>query len=446
MNKKIFFLSLGCPRNLVDSEIMLGILKKKGFKIIDEPRNAQIAIVNTCTFIDEATQQTIDTIFDLCQLKQTATLEKVIVCGCFVQRFGKELTRKLPEVDGFVGINEIESIDKVVEKVLKEKSIFYCFKGNHFIYRKNSPRLLITPQYSTYLKISEGCRQSCSYCIIPKVKGGYRSRPIDDIVGEAQKLAEQGCKEFNIIGQDTTYYGFDLYKKESLARLLKELTAIEGIEWIRLLYTYPASFTEELIETIASSPKICKYVDLPIQHISQRILKSMNRTTNKKDIINLIKKLRSSIEGVCLRTTLLVGFPGEKKKDFEELLEFIKWAKFERLGVFKYSRQEGTSAALFKNQVPVKIKEQRFKEISLLQREIARDINKKFLGKKLKVIIDEAREDYNIGRTEFDAPEVDGVVFVYANKKLRVGSMVDVKITDTLEYDLVGQVCTPDSF
>lgn len=440
MNKKIYFLSLGCPRNLVDSEIMLGILKKRGFEIVDEPKSCQLAIINTCTFIDDATQETIDAIFSICQLKKTAGLKKVIIAGCFVQRFGRKLIEELPKVDGFIGINEIPKIDRVIERVVGGERVFCCFENKNFLYKKGFPRYLLTPSYTSYLKISEGCRQSCSYCIISKVRGKYRSRPIEDIVTEARKLAQQGCKEFNIIGQDTTYYGFDLYKKESLVSLLKELVKIEGVEWIRLLYTYPASFNEDLIETIASSSKICKYIDIPIQHISQKILKLMNRITSREDVISLIKSLRKSIKDVCLRTSLVVGFPGEEEGDFKELLDFIKWAKFERLGIFKYSRQEDTPAAAFKKQIPESVKEERFEKAFILQRDIAEELNKKFLGRKLKVIIDEVKADFNLGRSEFDAPEVDGVVYVYSDRKLEVGSLVNAEIIDTLEYDLVGRV------
>ncbi len=462
VNKKIYFLSLGCPRNLVDSEVMLGILEKEGFEIVNEPENCRLAVVNSCTFIDEATQETIDTIFNLCRLKEAAMLEKVIVSGCFVQRFGRKLMKELPEVDGFLGTNEIPKIDKVVRRVLGGERVFCCFEDKGFIYTNEFPRYLLTPNYTSYLKISEGCRQNCSYCIIPKLRGKYRSRPIEDIISEAEKLTHQGCREFNIVGQDTTYYGFDLYGKVSLGRLLKELVKIEGIEWIRLLYAYPASFNEDLIDIIACSPKICKYIDIPVQHISQKILRLMNRTTHKEDIINLIKTLRNSIKGLCLRTSLVVGFPGEEEKDFEELLRFIKWAKFERLGIFRYSKEEGTPAASYKGQILKSVKEKRFKEAFMLQRDIAKELNKEFLGRKLKVIIDEVnpirnnspkanawsaagisnglKADFSLGRTEFDAPEVDGIVYIYEGRKLKPGSMVEVEIIDTLEYDLVGRV------
>lgn len=440
MKEKIYFLSLGCPRNLVDSEVMLGLLGKKGFSLVDEAGKSTVAIINTCSFIDEAMEETTDAVLNVCRLKKASGLKKVIVCGCFVQRFGKELLKELPEVDGFVGTNEISKINEVLEKVLNGERVFCCFENKNFIYNKNFPRHLLTPKYTSYLKISEGCRHSCSFCIISKLKGSYRSRPIEDIVAEASMLAEKGCREFNIIGQDTTYYGFDLYRRESLSDLLKALTTIKAVEWIRLLYAYPDSFNEDLIKTIANSPKICKYIDIPIQHINSKILKAMNRRTTKKDIINLIETLRASIKDVCLRTSLLVGFPGEEEKDFEELLEFMKWAKFERLGIFKYSRQEGTAAASFEKQVSEAVKEKRFRKASNLQKTIAEQINSKFLGKTLKIIIDETKKDFSLGRTEFDAPEVDGLVYVYSNKKLKPGSFVNVEITDTLEYDLVGTV------
>ncbi|MFH1857045.1 MAG: 30S ribosomal protein S12 methylthiotransferase RimO [Candidatus Omnitrophota bacterium] len=439
MNKKVYFLSLGCPRNLVDSEVLLGILEKKGFKLTDNAEKASLGIINTCAFIDEAVEETIDIILELCRLKNNSHLKKIIVCGCFVQRFGKKLIEELPEVDAFIGANEIEKIDKVVEEVFQEKRVFCCFEEKNFIYNKESPRRILTPKYTAYLKISEGCRYHCSYCIIPSLKGKYRSRSIEDIVGEAENLSAAGYKEFNIIGQDTSSYGFDLYRKESLARLLRELVKIKGIEWIRLLYAHPNSFTQELIETIAFYPKICKYIDIPVQHISTKILKAMNRNASKKDIINLIKKLKTEIKNVCLRTTLLVGFPGEEEKDFEELLEFMKLAQFERLGIFKYSKQDGTTAASLKKQVPEKIKNLRFDKAFKLQREIAKKINERFIGKQLKVIIDKVEKDYALGRTEFDSPEVDGLVYVYSNKKLKPGSFAIVEITDSLEYDLVGR-------
>lgn len=413
---KVGIISLGCPRNLVDSEVILGNLKRKGYKITDIPE-ADIAIVNTCSFIKEAKEESIETILELADLKKQGKIRKLIVSGCLPQRYVKELIPDLAEVDAFTGRLSL---------------------NNFSIHRFN-----LLPKHFAYVKICEGCNNNCSYCIIPKIKGRFISRPIEEILKEVKLLDKKLVKEINIIGQDITSYGVDIYTESSLAELIKQLLKnTKNIKWFRLLYTYPAHIEDELMELIAKEKRICKYIDLPIQHINDRILKLMNRKTSKKEIISLINKLRKKISGIAIRTSLIVGFPSETEEEFKELLDFIQEVKFERLGVFMYSQEEGTSAYSFKEQIPEKTKRQRLDIIMSKQQEIAAQINSKYLGKELEVLIDEPAENSKdnlfLGRTQADAPEVDGMVYVHSKNKINPGDFVKVKITDTYEYDLVG--------
>ncbi|HOX54384.1 MAG: 30S ribosomal protein S12 methylthiotransferase RimO [Candidatus Omnitrophica bacterium] len=412
---KVGIISLGCPRNLVDSEIILGNLKNQGYQISDI-QDADIAIVNTCCFIKEAKEESIETILELADLKAQGRIKKLIVSGCLPQRYRKELIPHLKEVDAFVGRLSLDNFPK--------------------------ERYNLVPKHFAYLKISEGCNNHCSYCVIPKIKGKFRSRPIEDILKEIRLLDKNKVKEINIIGQDITSYGMDIYKKPSLAKLLKKIvSSTKNVKWIRLLYTYPTNIDDELIELIASNKKICKYLDLPIQHINNRILKLMNRRISKEQIVDLIKRLRIKVPGIAIRTSLIVGFPSETEKEFQELLDFVSITKFERLGVFMYSREEGTPAYNFKNQIPQKVKEERLHKIMSMQQAIAREINSKFLNKEIYVLIDEIGEEPGLflGRTESDAPEVDGMVYVHSKNKVKPGDLVKVKIKDTYEYDLVGE-------
>ncbi|MBM3248296.1 MAG: 30S ribosomal protein S12 methylthiotransferase RimO [Candidatus Omnitrophica bacterium] len=409
---KIGIVSLGCPRNLVDSEVILGNLKNKGYKITDV-QAADIAIVNTCCFIKEAKEESIETILELADLKTQGKIKKLIVSGCLPQRYKKELIPHLKEVDAFVGRLSLDNFPK--------------------------ERYNLVPKHFAYLKISEGCNNNCSYCVIPKIKGRFRSRQIEDILGEVKSMDENNTKEINIIGQDVTSYGLDIYKKPSLVRLLKKIISeTNNIKWIRLLYTYPNHIDDELVELIAENKKICRYLDLPIQHVNNRILKLMGRKITKEQITSLIKKLRNRIPGIAIRTSLIVGFPSETEEEFQELLAFIGKIKFERLGVFMYSREEDTAAYDFKNQIPQKVKEERLHKIMSMQQVIAQEVNSKYLNTEIEVLIDEKdpKENLYLARTEADAPEVDGMVYVHSKDRLNPGDFVKVKIKDTYEYDL----------
>jgi len=412
MKNKIGILSLGCPRNLVDSENILGRLNLKGYEITEIDK-ADVAIVNTCSFIEDAKRESIDAILDLIELKNKGNLKKIIVHGCLPERYKDELKKELPEVDAFVGRVSL----------------------NHEI-----KRFALTPRHYVYLKICEGCVNNCSFCIVPKIKGKFSSLKLDSILGKIEELNKEKASEINIIGQDITGYGIDLYKVTKLPLLLKKIVKkAKNIGWIRLLYLYPERITDELLQLMRDEPKICKYLDLPIQHINDRILKLMNRHTKKSDIVKLIDKIRKTIPGVALRTSLITGFPSETDKEFQELLHFLKEAKFERLGAFTYSREEGTSAYNLKNQIPEKIKIERFNMIMSAQKEVSGGVNKRFLNKIIDVLIDETLKNYYLGRSQYDAPEVDGQVYVNSRQRLSPGDFVKVRIIDTLEYDLVGE-------
>ncbi len=409
---KIGILSLGCPRNLADSENILGRLNLKGYPIVDIGK-ADVAVVNTCSFIEEARKESIDAILDLAELKKRGKIGKIIVYGCLTQRYKDDLRRSLPEIDAFVGRVSL----------------------NH-----QQQGFRITPKHYTYLKICEGCINNCSFCIIPKIKGKFSSLDINSILKKVAIFDKEKVAEINIIGQDITGYGIDLYKEAKLAALLKRLVKKSGdIGWIRLLYLYPSRITDELLGIMRDEPKICKYIDLPIQHINERILRLMNRKTSRKDILGLIEKIRKTVPGVCLRTSIITGFPSETDTEFKELLKFIEDIKFERLGAFIYSREDGTAAYNFRKQIPKEIKIERFNAVMSLQQRVSQEVNKKFLGKTIAALIDEKAENYYLGRSQYDAPEVDGLLYISSARKLSPGDFVQVKITDTLEYDLVGE-------
>jgi ribosomal protein S12 methylthiotransferase len=413
--KKVGILSLGCPRNLVDSESILGRLRSKGHTIVDMPQ-AQIGIVNTCSFIEEAKKESIDAILDLVELKRDGRLKKILVYGCLVQRYKDTLRKQLPEIDAFVG----------------------CPSLNH-----SNCSFSLTPRHYAYLKICQGCINNCSYCAIPKIKKGFTSLGEDSVLDKVKAHDKHRLSELNIIGQDITGYGMDKSGRLGLASLLKKIVAgAKNIGWIRLLYLYPhiSRISDDLLDLIAQEPQICKYIDLPIQHINERILKLMHRDTKRKDILRLIDKIRSKIPQVGIRTSLIVGFPQETEAEFRELLKFIEEVKFERLGVFMYSREEDTPAFNLRGQVDKKVKEERFSTIMLKQQEISRELNQRCLGRSIDVLIDESKRDRYLGRTQWDAPEVDGLVYVKSKRRLCEGEFVKVKITDTLEYDLVGEV------
>jgi ribosomal protein S12 methylthiotransferase len=413
MKKTISAISLGCPRNLVDSERMVSEFINKGYRFQGDAFNSDTVIVNTCAFIEDAKRESIDVILKAIDAKKDGNIKKIIVAGCLSERYKKELTGELKEVDEFRGVL---SFKEPQNKILK-----------------------LTPKYYAYIKVSEGCANRCTYCVIPYLKGSYKSRPIGSIKKEAAGLVKNEAKELILVGQDTSLYGVDLYRKKRLGDLLKGLAGISKDTWIRLLYLHPANLDKEVIKVIKDNENICRYVDLPLEHISDRILTQMARRTNKKKIISLIEYIRKEIPGSSIRTSFIVGFPGETDKEFKELLSFVKEMEFERLGVFKYSREEDTPAYDYKGQVSEKEKERRFNAIMSAQQAVSIKINKRFNGRTLKVLIEEKNRDCYIGRTEHDGPDIDGLVYVKAND-LKIGDFYNVKITDSYEYDLVGHI------
>lgn len=438
----IFFISLGCDKNLVDSENMLGILHDNGYTITDYENDADIIIINTCCFIHDAKEESIETILEMAKHKETGRLKALIVTGCLAERYKDEILNEIPEVDALLGTSAISEIISVIEKVLNGNK-YTCFTDINNQPVLKSKRILSTGSYYSYLKIAEGCDKHCTYCIIPKVRGNFRSRPMEELVEEAAYLAENGVKELILVAQETTLYGRDLYGRKALPGLLDKLCEIPGIEWIRILYCYPEEITDELIDTISRQPKICKYLDMPIQHCSDRILKLMGRKTSKKDIVNIVKKLRDKIPGIALRTTLITGFPTETDEEHEELLRFIEEERFERLGVFTYSKEEGTPASKLKPQVTAKVKRQRQKELMKLQQTIAFDISASQVGRILDVIIEgriAGKDNVYVGRTYMDGPKVDGYIFMESDSVLMSGDIIKVKVTGANYYDLIGEI------
>jgi len=441
--KTACIISLGCARNLVDSEVLTGSLKECGFKILPEGEDADLYVINTCSFIENARKESVDTILEVSGMKKEGKTRHIVVTGCLPQLYKDGIGKALPEVDLFLGTSDFHRIKDFLNDINagnQEKEIS-C--DPNFLYDENSPRFLLTPRHYAYIKISEGCSNFCSYCIISDLRGTFRSRTIESIEKEYKELSSGTLlKEINLIGQDTTLYGIDRYGKLKLPELLKRLDKIESsVRWIRLLYTHPAHYSDELIKAIKSSRKICGYLDIPIQHISDKILKAMNRHTSKKDVISLVGKLRKNIPGVALRTSIIVGFPGETEKDFSELLDFLREARFERLGAFTYSREEGTKAASLKGHVNEKVKKERLDRLMKLQRSISEETNAGYIGKVIKVLVDEkgGEEGLYIGRSEHDAPEVDGSVYI-KGRGIKVGGFCDVKITSSSDYDLAGEL------
>ena len=437
---KIALESLGCSKNLVDAEIMMGILNKKGYKLVGDFEEADIILVNTCGFIESAKQESIQTILELAQLKETANLKLLIVTGCLAQRYSDELKEEIPEIDAIVGTGSYQNIDEIIANLEKENHIV-SLNDIDFVYNEDLPRYVSTPSHMAYLKIGEGCDNKCTYCIIPKLRGKYRSRKMEDIIKEAKDLAQRGVKEVVVIAQDTTKYGFDLYGKDSLPELLEELAQIEGLKWIRIMYSYPESITEELVKVMKKYDNICNYFDMPIQHASNRILKLMNRKTTKEDILSKVEMIRSHIPDATIRTTIIVGFPGETEEDFKEVLDFAKLVKFDRLGAFAYSREEDTPADKLPNHLEDDVKNDRRDRLMLVQQQISQELNEKKIGNIYEVLIEEQIEhNVYIGRTQGDAEEIDSIVYVKSIEKLNVGDLVTVKINNALEYDLMGDV------
>lgn len=434
---KVGMVSLGCDKNRVDSEIMLGQVERE-YELTNNPKEADIIIVNTCGFIEKAKQESINTILDMAKYKIKYKCKLLIATGCLTQRYGKELLDLMPELDIVLGVNDYEKINKAIERFIKEnKKISSTNFTNEGI--NEGKRIITTNKSSAYLRIAEGCNNFCTYCIIPKIRGKFRSRKIENIIEEGKILANAGVKEIILIAQDTTNYGIDLYNEKRLHIVLRELSKIEGIEFIRVMYCYPEAIYGELIEEISKNDKVCKYLDLPIQHISNDILKRMGRKTSKEEIIDKIKTLRENVSNIVLRTSLIVGFPGETEKDFNELKEFLKEMKLDKVGVFTYSQEEDTPAALMENQIDEKIKQQREKELMEVQKEISKAINKSKIGRTYKVLVESENSDCFIGRSYEMAPDIDGLIYI-KEKNLKANKFYDVKIKEALEYDLIGVV------
>ncbi|MFA6321180.1 MAG: 30S ribosomal protein S12 methylthiotransferase RimO [Candidatus Omnitrophota bacterium] len=435
-------ISLGCPRNQLDSEVIAGLLKENGFTIVDLSAGADVCVVNTCAFIRSAREESVEAILEAVELKKKGKVGCLVVCGCLPQLYKEKLALELEEADLVIGTSDFPKLPQLLDSMHKGGVRSVVSSKPDYLYNEKSPRIIFTPDHYTYLKISEGCSNFCSYCIISRLRGAFRSRSIKSVAEEIRRLSGPGkLKELNLIGQDTTLFGVDRYGKPMLGGLLRKICGLDNsVEWIRILYTHPAHYTKELISVIRNEDKICKYLDLPIQHISDHILKKMNRRVTKSDILNLIERLRKNIPGIVLRTSIITGFPGESDKDFDELVKFLRDTRFERLGAFVYSQEEGTKAAKFNNQIPEKVKRHRLDVLMEEQKRISLDINKRYLNKTLDVLIDEKcadEKDKFMGRTRGDAPEVDGMVYV-TGKGVKVGQIYKVKIKDTLEYDLVG--------
>lgn len=425
--KNVEIITLGCAKNIVDSERLIKQLNAHDFKVVQNSDEADTIIINTCGFINPAKEESINTILNAIELKKSNKIEKVIVAGCLSARYSKELKKEIPEVDAFLGTEDYAGILKQLNLDLKNNLL--------------GERIITTPQHYAYLKISEGCDNPCSFCAIPLMRGGHKSFPVEKLKAEAESLVKNGVKELIIIGQDTTDYGKDIYGKRNLAELLHELSEIENLEWIRLLYAYPSHFPIDVMKEIRENPKICNYIDLPLQHISDSVLKSMRRGITKKSTINLIEKLRNEIPGLTLRTTFIVGYPNEGEKEFKELYNFIEETEFDRIGVFKYSREDDTYSYTMGDPVPDEIKEERLASLMELQSKISLNKNKKLIGKELKIVIDEVQDNYYIGRSERDTPEVDGEVLVKkTNLKLQEGEFYTIRIYDADEYDLYGEI------
>ena len=437
----ILFISLGCDKNLVDSEVMLGILAKDGHQMVDDETMADVIIINTCCFIHDAKEESIQNILEMAEYKKNGSAKALIVTGCMAERYRQEILDEIPEVDEVLGTTAYDRILDAVDAALA---------GQHEVMTADldalplpeTKRLVTTGGHFAYLKIAEGCDKHCTYCIIPKIRGNFRSVPMERLLKEAQDLAEQGVKELILVAQETTLYGKDLYGEKSLPKLLRELCKISGIRWIRILYCYPEEITDELIQVMKEEPKICHYLDLPIQHANDTILKRMGRRTSKQELIDIVQKLRKEIPDICLRTTLITGFPGETQEQHEEVMEFIDTLEFDRLGAFTYSPEEDTPAATFEDQIDEEVKEDRQADIMELQQEIAFDKAEDMIGREVLVMIEGKVADENayVGRTYRDAPNVDGLIFVNTDEELMTGDFAKVKVTGAAEYDLIGEL------
>ena len=437
----ILFISLGCDKNLVDSEVMLGLLDKKGYQIVDSEEDADIIVVNTCCFIHDAKEESIQTILEMAEYKKEGKLKALIVTGCLAQRYQQEIIDEIPEVDAVLGTTSYDHIVEAVEEALAGNG-HVVLEDVDALPDVKEKRLVTTGGHYAYMKIAEGCDKHCTYCIIPKLRGNYRSVPMEKLLAEAKDLADQGVKELILVAQETTVYGKDIYGEKSLHKLLRELCKIDGIQWIRILYCYPEEIYDELIRTIKEENKVCHYLDLPIQHASDAVLKRMGRRTSKAQLVEIIEKLRKEIPDISLRTTLITGFPGETQEQHEELKDFVDEMEFDRLGVFTYSPEEDTPAATMTEQIPEEVKEDRQAELMELQQEIAFDLAEDMVGREVLVMIEGKVADENayVGRTYKDAPNVDGLIFINTDEELMSGDFARVRVTGALEYDLIGEL------
>lgn len=437
----VLFISLGCDKNLVDSEVMIGLLADRGYQMTDDETQADVIVINTCCFIHDAKEESIQTILEMAEYKKNGTLKALIVTGCLAQRYQNEILEEIPEVDEVLGTTSYDKIVDAIQEALEGKS-GVRIGDIDALPLPETKRLVTTGGHFAYLKIAEGCDKHCTYCIIPKIRGNYRSVPMERLVKEAQALAEDGVKELILVAQETTIYGVDLYGEKSLHRLLRELCKISGIRWIRILYCYPEEIDDNLIQVMKEEPKICHYLDLPIQHASTEILGRMGRRTSREDLEEIIGKLRREIPDIAIRTTLITGFPGETKEQHEELMDFVDQMEFDRLGVFTYSPEEGTPAAEMEDQIPEEVKEDRQAELMELQQEIAFDLAEDMIGREVLVMIEGKVADENayVGRTYKDAPNVDGLIFVNTDEELMSGDFARVKVTGAAEYDLIGEL------
>lgn len=441
--RKILFISLGCDKNLVDSEVMLGLLHKAGFALTDDEREADVIVVNSCCFIGDAKEESINTILDMARYKEIGVCKALVVTGCLAERYKEEVLTEMPEVDAVVGTSSYDHIVEVVQSVLEHHIHTQTFESIDITPTRTANRLVTTGGHYAFLKIAEGCDKHCTYCVIPQVRGHYRSVPMEDLLAEARSLVDGGVKELILVAQETTLYGVDLYGEKTLPKLLRELAKIPGLVWIRIQYCYPEEITDELIQTIREEMKVCSYLDIPIQHASDSILKRMGRRTTESAIREMIAKLRREIPDLALRTTLISGFPGETEEDHETLMRFIDDMEFDRLGVFTYSREEDTPAAAMEDQIPEEVKEERRAEAMELQQEISLEKCQDMIGRTVLVMIEGKVADENayVGRTYRDAPGVDGYIFINTDQELMSGDFVHARVTGALEYDLMGELC-----
>ncbi len=459
--KTVAVISLGCPKNTVDSEVMLGKLAQDHYALVKDPTQAEVVIVNTCGFIEASKKESIDTILEVAKLRKTGQLKSLVVGGCLAHRYGDELRKELPEIDILFGLNDVEnvanqikgkglpfSIEPIPDAVLSAKGKAPLLPNSMneatYVYDASSPRLLSTPAHFAYVKISEGCDLPCTFCIIPKIRGHYRSRSLEDIEEEARHLAAQGVREICLVAQDSTWYGADRYGKPKIAELLARLAKVEDLDWVRLHYLYPSRVSDELLEVMAANPKICPYFDVPLQHASDRVLKSMQRIGDRALLEKLIQRIKAKIPHSSIRSTFIVGFPGETDQDFNELLEFLKQSQLDYVGFFAYSQEENTPAGIMENQVPEAVKKARLAEAYRVQEEIAEKSHQRWVGERLSVVVEEIENGQVQGRTRYQAPEVDGVVLIEGLSSPRIGQWVEVEITHALQQDLVGKAVSPE--